>query len=61
MIQTFYVAQYALAPRVLVRNMEPPFLIVIRDHAAQNDPRLKGYQLFDSVPAGHRVFIRAEP
>ena len=60
-IQTFYVAQYALAPRVLVRNMKPPFLIVIRDHAAQNDPRLNGYRLFDSVPAGHRVFIRVEP
>lgn len=61
MIQTFYVAQYALAPRVLVRNMKPPFLIVIRDHAARNDPRLNGYRLFDSVPAGDRVFVRAEP
>ena len=60
-IQTFYVAQYALAPRILVRNMKPPFLIVIRDHAAPDDPRLNGYQLFDRVPAGHRVFIRAAP
>lgn len=60
-VQTFYVAQYALAPRVLVRNMKPPFLIVIRDHAARDDPRLHGYRLFDSVPAGHRVFVRAEP
>jgi hypothetical protein len=60
-VQTFYVAQYALAPRVLVRNMKPPFLIVLRDHAAQDDPRLNGYRLFDGVPGGHRVFIRAAP
>jgi hypothetical protein len=60
-IQTFYVTQYALAPRVLVRNMKPPFLIVIRDHAAPDDPRLNGYRLFDRVPAGHRVFIHAAP
>jgi len=60
-VQTFYVAQYALAPRVLVRNMKPPFLIVLRDHAAQNDPRLNGYRLFDDVPGGHRVFIQVAP
>jgi hypothetical protein len=41
--------------------MKPPFLIVIRDHAAPDDPRLNGYRLFDRVPAGHRVFIHAAP
>ena len=57
-VRTFYVAQYALAPRVLVRRLEP-FLIVIRDHAGQDDPRLNDYVLFSDVPGGHRVLVRA--
>jgi hypothetical protein len=57
-VRTFYVAQYALAPRVLVRRLEP-FLIVIRDHAARDAPRLKDYVLFSDAPGGHRVFVRA--
>jgi hypothetical protein len=60
-VRTFYVARYALAPRVLVPNTEPPFLIVIRDHAAPDDPRLDGYRLFADVPGGHRVFLRTAP
>ena len=57
-VRTFYVAQYALAPRVLVRRLEQ-FLIVIRHHAAPDDPRLNDYVLFSEVPGGHRVFARA--
>lgn len=60
-VRTFYVAQYALAPRVLVRNLEPEFLIVLRDHAEQNDPRLSGFRIFRYVPGGHRVFQRLTP
>jgi hypothetical protein len=59
--RTFYVAQYTLAPRVLVPNLEPRFVIVIRDHAAPGDPRLNGHRLFAEVPGGHRVFVRTAP
>jgi hypothetical protein len=60
-VRTYYVAQYTLAPRVLVPNIGPSFVIVIRDHAAPGDLRLNGLRLFAEVPGGHRVFVRAAP
>ena len=60
-VRTFHVAQYALAPRVLVPNIEPSFVIVIRDHAMPGDLRLNGLRLFAEVLGGHRVFVRAAP
>jgi hypothetical protein len=60
-VRTFFVAQYALAPRVLVRNLEEEFLVVVRDHAAAgHDERLDNFVIFRHVRGGHRVFRRRQ-
>lgn len=57
--RTWYVAQYALSPRVVVSRLGPEFLIVARGAAhPDGDPRLEGYVHVTTVPGGHQLFRR---
>ena len=61
-VRARYVAQYALAPRVVVGRTGPEFLIVADDTARPGgDSRLNGYFLVATTPAGHRLFRRLVP
>lgn len=43
-VKRFYLAQYALAPTLLVRSVEAEYvMIVMPDHDAATDPRLDGF------------------
>lgn len=58
-VRMHYAAQYALTPRVVSARTGPEFLIVARGMARPDgDPRLEGYHLAASFPAGHRLFRR---
>jgi len=57
-----HVAQYALAPRVIVFKVGPEFLIVPRGAVASDrDPRLDGFHPIATFRSGHRVFRRLVP
>ena len=57
--RTWYVAQYALSPRVVVSRLGPEYLIVARGAAhPDGDPRLEGYVHVTTVPGGHQLFRR---
>jgi len=60
--RTWYTAQYALAPRVVVSRVGPEFLIVARGAARPGgDPRLDGYTHVETVAGGHRLYRRTSP
>jgi len=57
-----HVAQYALAPRVVVFQVGPEFLIVARGaEQAGGDPRLEGFYPVATFRSGHRIFRRLRP
>lgn len=57
-----HVAQYALAPRVVVFLAGPEFLIVPRGSVTSDrDPRLEGFYPIATFASGHRVFRRLVP
>jgi hypothetical protein len=61
-VRTRYVAQYALAPLVVVAHVGPEFVIVAKDTADPGgDPRLSGYAQVATVPGSHRLFRRLQP
>jgi hypothetical protein len=61
-VRMHYAAQYALAPRVIVRRVGPEFLIVARGTARPGgDPRLEGYYPVATFPSEHRVYRRFVP
>jgi hypothetical protein len=61
-IRTYFAAQYALVPRVIVGRTGPEFVIVARGtERPGGDPRLNGYHLVASFPSGHRVYRRLVP
>ena len=56
----YYVAQYALVPRVLEKRTDLGFLIVARDALrAGRDERLSGFELVASSRQGHRLYRRS--
>jgi len=58
-VRSWYTAQYALAPRVLVSRIGPEYLIVARGAARPaGDPRLGGYTHIETVAGGHRLYRR---
>jgi hypothetical protein len=59
--RSFYAAQFSLAPLVIVRRLEPEFVIVPRGHAGRDDPRLAGLFLYGTTSTGHRVYRRLAP
>lgn len=60
--RTWYTAQYALVPRVLVSRVGPEYLIVARGTARpEGDPRLDGYTHIETVAGGHRLYRRSSP
>ena len=60
--RTWFVAQYALAPRVVVSRVGPEFLIVASGAAKPGgDPRLDGYIHIETVAGGHRLYRRNLP
>lgn len=60
--RTWFTAQYALAPRVVVSRVGPEFLIVARGAAQPGgDPRLDGYTHIETVAGGHRLYRRNLP
>jgi hypothetical protein len=59
-VRTWYTAQYALAPRVVVSRVGPEYLIVARGAARPaGDPRLEGYTHIETVAGGHRLYRRS--
>lgn len=61
----FYLAEYALAPRVIVMSTGPEFVIATPeaftgpdDSAASSDPRLPDHVLYQRSSNGLRVFRR---
>jgi hypothetical protein len=58
-VETFYAAQYALAPHVVEQRVGPEYLIVARGTARPGgDPRLDRYVELFEFPGGHRLFRR---
>ena len=57
-IRTYYAAQYALVPRVVVPRVGPEFLIVAAGTEQPRDERLQGYRQVRAFPSGHRLFVR---
>jgi hypothetical protein len=61
-VRSWYAAQYALAPRVVVSETGPEFLIVADGtERPGGDDRLAGYFLVTTTAAGHRLFRRLGP
>ena len=61
-VRMYFVAQYALVPRVVVGRAGPEFLIVARGtDRPGGDSRLDGYHQVASSPSGHRVYRRLVP
>jgi hypothetical protein len=55
----YYVAQYALAPRLVQKRANLEFLIVARDALrAGDDQRIAGFELVASSREGHRLYQR---
>jgi hypothetical protein len=69
-VRRFYVAQYALAPRLIVMHTEPEIVIVTprasgasgatRGASVLSDPRLAGFQLAARSATGVRLFRRVK-
>jgi hypothetical protein len=68
-VRRFYLAQYALTPRIVVIGTAPEFVIVVPDAsveageslgAAAGDPRLAGFVLHQRLDNGLRIFRRRE-
>ena len=58
-VMTYYVAQYALAPRVVERRTDLEFVIVARDALRPGvDERLAGFVPIASSHDGHRLYQR---
>ena len=66
-VQRFYLAQYALTPRIVVIGTTPEFVIAVpeasvegadRLGAAAADPRLAGFVLYQRLGNGLRIFRR---
>ena len=59
-LMVYYVAQYALVPRVLEKRTDLEFLIVARDALRPGqDERLSGFELMASSRQGHRLYRRS--
>lgn len=59
-VMVYYVAQYALVPRVLEKRADLEFLIVARDALrAGHDARLSGFELVTSSRQGHRLYRKS--
>jgi hypothetical protein len=60
--RTYYAAQYALVPRVLVARVGLEYMIVAQGTARPDrEPRLDGYFLVSVTPEDHRVYRRLAP
>jgi hypothetical protein len=60
-IMVFYVAQYALAPRLVEKRTDREFLIVARDALRRGvDDRLAGFEPVASSKEGYRVYRRLQ-
>lgn len=68
-VRLFYMAEYALTPRILVLNTSPAYLIVVPDAAVPeaaaetgkvDDSRLAGFVLVRRFEGGVRIFRRLE-
>jgi hypothetical protein len=60
-VQVYYVAQYAFAPRLLLRGTRAEFLIVAEGAARPgSDPRLAGFSPLAGTPGGHRLYRRQD-
>lgn len=57
-VRTYYAAQYALVPRVILSRVGPEFLIVPRGAAQEDDERLQGFHELKIFASGHRLFRR---
>lgn len=58
-VMAYYVAQYALAPRLVQKRTNLEFLIVARDALrAGDDQRIAGFELVASSREGHRLYQR---
>ena len=58
-VREHFAAQYSLAPRLVVTNINNEFLIVAHNaERPQGDPRLEGFIPIASSPSGHRLFRR---
>ena len=58
-VMVYYVAQYALAPRLVEKRTDLEFLIVARDALrAGEDQRLAGFVPVASTREGHRLYQR---
>ena len=59
-VMVYYVAQYALAPRVIEKRTDLEFLIVARDALRPGgDERLSGFEVVASTKQGHRLYRRS--
>ena len=57
----FMLAQYALTPRLVVLGTGADYVIVPPEAGvADDDPRLRGFILYERFPNGMRVFRRAQ-
>jgi len=64
-VRAFYLAEYALAPRIVVFGTAPEFLIVVpetgvRAETADLDPRLTGFALVRQFEDGLLLFRRTK-
>jgi hypothetical protein len=58
-VMAYYVAQYALAPRVVLKRIDLDFVIVASDALRPGiDERLVGFRPVASSKAGYRVYQR---
>ena len=58
-VMVYYVAQYALAPRLVEKRTDREFLIVARDALrAGEDQRIAGFVPVASTREGHRLYQR---
>jgi hypothetical protein len=61
-IRVYYVAQYALAPRLVVKRTDPAFLIVAPGASRPGgDERLQGFHLIVSSNEGYHLYQRRAP
>ena len=59
-VMVYYVAQYALVPRVVVKRTDVEFLVVARDAVRPGgDERLSGFEVVASSRQGHRLYRRS--
>jgi hypothetical protein len=59
-VMVYYVAQYALAPRVVLKRTDVDFLLVARDALRRgHDERISGFELVASSRQGNRLYRRS--